>query len=387
MKEIEAVGCIKNKKIYLGDVPEQIHFNVTISQIENQIIKKVVTSSAQVSMYCTTTAINDESTAIEDKEKNKIIFEAESNSPVMNRLKLQNELCIVSQVKNEAEANLVEFIQYHYLLGFTRFIFFDNNSTKKAKTFKTLRKMYAYGVFIIPFPYFGMQRVVSVFGQILTRRMCDFTFFIDVDEYIMPLFGNQTVSLSKLLQKRVGKNPYISQIAFCERKYGHFKGMDLIKRPYNSIITEYTKAHTSTCSDNQKVALRPNGNFLTHAVHYSITRKNFTSVTISYCGNEAFSRHECPRINHYKQQSWEDFYRRFEGRGPGNRWNNKGISRDKVPPDWGLTNLGYEANFKNFFNFSSQQDLKSQEFRNDLYKNCNLTFKYPVVIDIFSPYR
>lgn len=108
-------------------------------------------------------------------------------------LNFVHELAMVSISKNEGPY-IREWIEYHKLMGFTKFYFYDNESEDDTKSILQpyIENRLVEYVFIP-----GKARQLDAYNDAIRRHKseCHWMAFLDMDEYLMPTF------LFNLLQK------------------------------------------------------------------------------------------------------------------------------------------------------------------------------------------
>src|SRR5512140_3821709 len=103
-------------------------------------------------------------------------------------------LAICAIFKNEAPY-LLEWIDYHRMVGFDHFVLYDNDSTDDGAA-RIQASPFARYVEIIPWPPRPGQLVA--YRDVIKNhaRRFDWVAFIDIDEFIVPL---ETASVRELL--------------------------------------------------------------------------------------------------------------------------------------------------------------------------------------------
>ena len=226
------------------------------------------------------------------------------------------EMAIVAIVKNE-EDYLAEWIEYHKLVGVSKFIMFDNGSTDSTAD---ILKQYAENGDVIYTYYPGNVRQMEAYNEAIAKYRNDFHYmaFIDADEFIYPFnhekkipeIVNDILSVDKNaaglavnwrmfgsshLEHKPEKGGVIDNFLYRAKEDG--KGNDCIKTIANPrYIYKYNHPHY------------PIYNLGKHAVNESGT------VTRNWCSIVEELQHI--RINHYFTKSKDEWVkRRSMGRG------------------------------------------------------------------------
>lgn len=106
--------------------------------------------------------------------------------------KFENDLAIVAIAKNEAPY-IREWIEFHKLVGVTRFYIYDNESTDGLK--ECLQDYIDRGLVVYTyFPGESMQLVAYNDALRKFENQCKYMAFVDLDEFICPVDKNQKIS-------------------------------------------------------------------------------------------------------------------------------------------------------------------------------------------------
>ena len=182
-----------------------------------------------------------------------------------------HQMCLVGILKNEAPF-LEEYVQHYWLLGVSFFLFFENNSTDSTRN--ELQKLAPYGVHQIYWPLLKGQQAAYAYGHMITKSKCAFTWFLDIDEFIMIQSNANGKHLHELLwdatisPKRIKKNDRkpIVQVCVSSVLFRHALGPQLILRPNASVVDTYK--HRMLQNDNlKKCAIRGRGLLIHSRIH------------------------------------------------------------------------------------------------------------------------
>lgn len=212
------------------------------------------------------------------------------------------EVAICCIAKNE-DAYLVEWIEYHLLIGVTRFYIYDNESAVPIAT--TLDSYIRKGIVkveLIP----GRKKQIAAHKHCLANygRECQWIAFIDVDEYIVP--KNDTCNLVEFL------NAY-NKFGGLAIHWLLFGSNGHLEPPSTTQINSYTrrslKTHEMNC--HIKTIVQPK-----HVKWVPKDPHHFGFRFGKYCVNENFEKVKGPlaehtsnkiQLNHYFVRSLEEF--------------------------------------------------------------------------------
>ena len=250
---------------------------------------------------------------------------AESTTAASQRKSLPHAICAVTIVRNEAPF-LQEYFTYHSRLGVELFVVFDNNSTDTTLTVLEMNR--ALGVHHIAWPYRKSQAPAYLAAYIATRPLCEYTLFMDMDQFITlgPARPYHDTSLLEVFRNAsvANVNGTVAQVCLHSKAF-HSSG--LVRRPKSGVVDSYRRARPAL-EQNPNCAVRPVTLKLDARIHWFMMPPNNTRVVLDPA---------TAVFNHYKEKSWEDYLRKFEGRiGLVKDWVvPKNLSLERAPPDWG----------------------------------------------------
>lgn len=96
-------------------------------------------------------------------------------------------MCAVTQLKNMAQ-DITEWVNYHRKLGIEQFFIYDNGSTDNiTAVVDELNGRYSGEIVqMIYWPFRKSQVSAYLHSKLITEHWCDWSWYGDVDEYIMP---------------------------------------------------------------------------------------------------------------------------------------------------------------------------------------------------------
>ena len=232
---------------------------------------------------------------------------------------LLEKIAIVGIVKNEGPY-LKEWIEYHKLLGVSKFYIYDNASTDNTadilKEFiedGSLRYQYVSGV--------AHQMDVYNAALEIARKNEEYLLFLDADEFVF--LQNNSANLLESVQKIFRKDSHIGGIAINWLVFGSANHKE---KPKGLVTQNYFfrskedfefNVHVKTICDPRKVAGVLNPHYPEYLFRYYAVDQRFNKVF------GAFNRggiNQDIRINHYFTKSREEFIlKRNRGMADSNR--------------------------------------------------------------------
>lgn len=109
-----------------------------------------------------------------------------------SRLTFDDDLSIVLIVKNEA-TYIREFIEFHKIVGVSKFYIYDNESTDNLK--ETIQDYIEAGLVVYTY-YPGKKKQLMAYNDAIKKyaMKSKYMAFIDADEFIMPVVENKSVT-------------------------------------------------------------------------------------------------------------------------------------------------------------------------------------------------
>lgn len=221
-------------------------------------------------------------------------------------------LAIAAIYKNEPD--LIEWIEYHKLVGVERFYLYDNESNDNSKK---LLKPYIDNGEVIYHYVKGRCKQLLVYQNAIYhyKNEVNWLAFIDLDEYIVPVEKN---NINEILEN-------YKDYPALGINWVMFDSNNLVERPKSLAIEAYTQIQTDTHSrENRHIKSIVNPKKVIHVPnpHYCIYKNNELAVsenfeTIGKCPdfdetNAITKTHSSNiiRINHYHTKSQEDYCRK-----------------------------------------------------------------------------
>lgn len=234
----------------------------------------------------------------------------------------RHEIAMVSISKNEAPY-IKEWIEFHKLVGFTKFYFYDNES--EDNTVDILKPYIDSG--LVEYTLIkGKGRQLDAYNDAIAKHKneCRWMAFLDMDEYLMPTKPFEKVYnvVSELIRKAgkgaagIGVNWCIYGSAHLENKPKGLIMENFIYRSKSGIETHWGNFHIKTICNPRLVK-----NFI--SPHYPIYKLGGYNINDSgekrlwgwFCHDVKWQN---LRINHYYCKSKEQYIQKVS-RGFGDR--------------------------------------------------------------------
>ncbi len=219
-------------------------------------------------------------------------------------------LTVMAMMRGE-ERSLVEWVEFHRLMGVEHFILYDNGNYDLSR--KILAQQIAEGVVtLVPFPdiyddrlrkrhgLWKMQSMQSLtYGDFLVRYRHNTTWAlkIDLDEYVYPLKGSGYETIIDYLQE-VDKNDAYMEIRVPSIRFGSCAHVeppdDLVIASYDM---RYPTVDRSKSMGKTKYMLHRYYN-TAHDYHYHI------------CGKKRIFEDKVLMLNHYDLKSKKEYFRK-----------------------------------------------------------------------------
>lgn len=220
----------------------------------------------------------------------------------------EHELGITAIIKNEAPY-MKEWIEFHRMLGVSKFYIYDNESTDNIK--EILKPYIEEG--LVKYKFIkgkGVQKDAYNNSIYENKNEVKWMAFIDIDEFITPVHHNSIVEY----------------LAFAEEKYGKFDaiGINWLLHGFNGnynkkeglIIENYKKCDFGAERNNHiKTILKPKSVIMTYHPHFFIHKSG--SKMINTKGIEMYGPFNEPYyediiIHHYFTKSYEEHKERYK---------------------------------------------------------------------------
>lgn len=239
-----------------------------------------------------------------------------------NKKQFGHEIAMVSISKNEAPY-IKEWIEFHKLVGFTKFYFYDNES--EDNTVDILKPYIDSG--LVEYTLIkGKGRQLDAYNDAIAKHKneCRWMAFLDMDEYLMPTKPFEKVYnvVSELIRKAgkgaagIGMNWCIYGSAHLEKKPKGLIMENFIYRSKSGSETHWGNFHIKTICNPRLVK-----NYI--SPHYPIYKLGGYSINDSdgkrlwgwFCHDVKWQN---LRINHYYCKSKEQYIQKIS-RGFGDR--------------------------------------------------------------------
>lgn len=236
-----------------------------------------------------------------------------------NEKHFKYELAMVSISKNEAPY-IREWIEFHKLVGFTKFYFYDNQSEDNTK--EVLKPYIDSGLVEYTFIK-GKGKQLDAYNEAIAKHKneCRWMAFLDMDEYLMPAKPFEPVYkvVSKLVDK-AGKGAAGVGVNWCIYGSSHLE-----KKPNGLISENFIYRGTEKDWGNFHIKTICNPRLVKNYIspHYPIYKLGGYSINDSD-GNRLWGwfchdvKWQNLRINHYYCKSLEQYIQKIS-RGFGDR--------------------------------------------------------------------
>lgn len=231
----------------------------------------------------------------------------------------EHEIAIVAIAKNEGPY-IREWIEYHRLLGVTKFYFYDNESEDQTKE---ILKSYIQSNLVSYFFISGKARQLDAYNDAIKRfkYVCRYMAFIDLDEYLMPTIPYQPIE--KIVDEAITKyGKGASGIGVNWAIYGS-SGYD--KAPKGLITQVFNhrgnnravgNAHIKTICNPRRVKDYISPHYPLYQLGaYSVSETGDERLYVWFCDKREYVN---IRINHYYTKSKEQYLGKI-ARGLGDR--------------------------------------------------------------------
>lgn len=237
------------------------------------------------------------------------------------------KLAMVSIAKNEGPY-IKEWIEYHKLIGFDKFYFYDNESNDNTQD--VLRKYIEDG--LVTYIYIkGKAQQLSAYNEAIKyyKDECKYMAFMDLDEYLVPTKVNEPIE--KIIDQLIKDYPGASGVGV---NWAIFGSSGHKKRP-QGLITEnyiYRSKKNHWANYHIKTICNPRRVRVFISPHYPLYKLGAFSVTDSGEGTRQYGwfnrkvEYKNLRINHYYSKSEEDYVRKIS-RGLGDREGNYDLTQ------------------------------------------------------------
>lgn len=218
-------------------------------------------------------------------------------------------LCICTVVQNVARF-LKEWIIFHAHLGVTRFFLYDNNSDDNIVEVLNFLEKYNISRYFWPWP--KSQEAGFSHCTISSSKFCEFTAFIDVDEFLFPstkfLSQKELPPFHSLIQHVENSLESGKKIGSLSVKCLNYGPSGLSKLPSSGQAVNYIcreRSSSSVKSIIRNSALNGTRCNVIHRFRNIDFSKGFVDITI---------RRKLAVVNHYKFSVWDDFKLKFKQR-------------------------------------------------------------------------
>lgn len=231
----------------------------------------------------------------------------------------EHEIAIVAIAKNEGPY-IREWIEYHRLLGVTKFYFYDNESEDQTKE---ILKPYIQSNLVSYFFIKGKAKQLDAYNDAIERfkYTCQYMAFIDLDEYLMPTVPYQPIV--KIVDEAINKyGKGASGIGVNWAIYGS-SGHDKAPKGLITQVFNHRGNNRAVGNAHIKTICNPRRVIDYISPHYPLYQLGAYSV--SETGDERLyvwfrdkREYVNIRINHYYTKSREQFLNKI-ARGLGDR--------------------------------------------------------------------
>ena len=195
-----------------------------------------------------------------------------------NLLEFENELAIVTIIKNEAPY-IQEWIEYHRALGVRKFYLYDNESTDETKE---LLRPYIEKNEVVYHWFPGKTMQTSAYNHAVKHYKYDTRYmaFIDADEFMI---STQIDSRAEEIIKGIyAKRPYSAGIGVTWLIYG---SSGYLYKPDGLVLENYLQRSKTNFIRNQHIKAIANPRFIWYYGHAHFPVYRFGCISIN-CENE-----------------------------------------------------------------------------------------------------
>ncbi len=227
----------------------------------------------------------------------------------VEKKKFEDDLSFVAIVKNEGPY-IKEWIEFHKLVGVTKFYIYDNESTDNLK--EILKDYIKDGTVVYKyFPGRGQQVPAYVDAITNYKYKTKYMGFIDLDEFVIPV---EKQNLVEVIDEILEKNSKAAGVAINWLTYGSSNrvleknGLVIENYKQRAPINFFLNGFVKTICDPRRVS--------EHHLHYVKYKDGFYSVDEN--GKKVLgawnSNISCSklRVNHYFSKSFEEFIKKRE---------------------------------------------------------------------------
>ena len=218
------------------------------------------------------------------------------------------ELGVTAILKNEAPY-IIEWLEFHKMLGVSKFYIYDNESTDNIK--ELLEPYIKNG--IVKYKFIkgkGVQKDAYNNSIYENKNEVKWMAFIDIDEFITPIHHNSITDYLNFAEEKFGKFDAIGINWLIHGFNGHFK------KPDGLVIENYKKSDKRADRNNHiKTILKPKSVIMTYHPHFFIHK--WGSKIINTKGDKMYGPYNEPFyddiiIHHYFTKSYEEHKERYK---------------------------------------------------------------------------
>jgi hypothetical protein len=220
--------------------------------------------------------------------------------------------CMVTQMRDMAYM-VDEWVDYHRHIGVDHFYIYDNNSTDHLST------LYGLGnddVEVIPWPWRRSQNQAYSHALAFTRSRCHWTFFADVDYFLLPLTSPPTVQ--GIVAHVLGQSKCSASSVVELRFEGlHPSHDNLVTCPDAPVIETYVhrNADEDRAYDQGFGLVMSSAADALHHVHFAELQSPTHHKSVKVAHDVAFGFH-------FSDRCWPQYYRqKCFGRGSIRDWD------------------------------------------------------------------
>ncbi|KAL2651599.1 hypothetical protein R1flu_019727 [Riccia fluitans] len=257
----------------------------------------------------------------------------------------KRKLCACTMVWNKAQF-IKEWVLYHSFFGVERYFLYDNDSDDNIE--EVVESLASHNISRMIWPWIKTQQAAFSHCTILAREECEWVMFVDVDEYIYPMYylaptsGNWTSNSDARVLHRVidresekaalnGGN--LGSIQFDCHNFGP-SGLD--HSPEQGVTVGYTCRLRMPERHKSIVRLAAVNDSLLNVLHHFELRDGYQIIRLL---------RNVGVVNHYKFQAWDVFRMKFvrragtyttdwqKAQNAGSKDRTPGLGTEAVKPD------------------------------------------------------
>ncbi|KAL3700321.1 hypothetical protein R1sor_018343 [Riccia sorocarpa] len=255
----------------------------------------------------------------------------------------KRKLCACTMIWNKARF-FREWVVYHSYMGVERYFLYDNDSDDNIE--EVVESLAAHNISRMIWPWIKTQQAAFSHCTILARDECEWVMFVDVDEYIYPMYylttsNGTSTSDANVLHRMIDRESekaaqHGGNLGGIEFDCHNFGPSGLAHSPKQGVTVGYTCRLIHPERHKSIVRLAAVNDSLLNVLHHFELRNGYhTTKLLRNVGV----------VNHYKFQAWDVFKMKFVRRAgtyttdwqksenTGSKDRTPGLGTEAVKPD------------------------------------------------------